>query len=92
MGDGGSRRGREVGMQRGLEGMVEAFDHAVGLRVVGCGEPREEARADQRDEVNWRPRSEVISRGMPKRATQWRVKAHAHSSAEMLARGMALGQ
>lgn len=53
---------------------------------------RTEASDDQREEMNYRLWSDVMLRGMQKHTNQWREKACAHSSAEMLVSGIALGQ
>ena len=47
--------------------------------------------ADQRDDVNWAPRSEVIVLGRPKREIQPWKRAAAQSAAEVEDRGMASG-
>ena len=50
--------------------------------MVVMGEiPSKEQREDQREEVNWAPRSDVRRAGTPKRETQERQKAEAQSEA-----------
>jgi hypothetical protein len=53
---------------------------------------RRAQRADQRDEVNCGPLSEVIQDGMPNRQTQLVNSALAQSAADVEARGIASGQ
>jgi hypothetical protein len=53
---------------------------------------RRAQRADQRDEVNCGPLSEVIHDGTPNRQTQPENNALAQSAADVEARGIASGQ
>ena len=43
-------------------------------------------------EVNWDPRSEDISMGMPKREIQWYRRARAQATVDVSLRGIASGQ
>ena len=47
---------------------------------------------DQREEVNWEPRSVVIVEGTPKREIQKEQKASAQEAAEVEERGATSGQ
>lgn len=46
---------------------------------------------DHNLDVNWEPLSVVRSKGIPKRAIQWKTKALAHVSVSVLFSGIASG-
>ncbi len=62
------RRGA-AGPECVLPAAVEAFYHPVGLRVVGGGlvvlDVEEAAEGGPQEEVNWAPRSDVMTAGTP---------------------------
>ncbi len=61
------RRGA-AGAEGVLQVAVEAFHHPVGLWVVGSGLVVLDVklqRAAHREEVNWAPRSDVMTAGTP---------------------------
>ena len=66
---------------------MKTLYHPISLRVIGCGSmklcPKERAISDHSDEMNWRPRSEVICNGTPKRATHPVINARSQLAAVM---------
>ncbi len=70
---------------------METFHHPIRLRVRGCClavlDVEQGAQGVHRKEVNWDPRSDVITVGTPNLLAHPRKKAFAHSTVEMAACG-----
>jgi hypothetical protein len=62
-----------AGAEGVLQTAVEAFYQPVGLRVVGSSlvvlDVEQAAEGSHREEVNWDPRSDVMTAGTPDRLT-----------------------